>query len=155
MGKEINGFLKVWKPTYFQLDYDPAEGYCINISLKVNNPCVRKRFLMDYGSPFSKDVPTTYHKVKPFVDNTKKMYQESLAHYEKALEDKTHKIEALRKNPLSQHPGSHEYISIHLLVQDEEGIRWAIKLVKGNISFVEQMLVELNEIKQEFKIKDL
>lgn len=155
MADKINGFLKVWNPTLFRLDHDPAEGYCINISLEVDNPLVRKRFLMDYGSPFRKDIPTTYHKVKLFVDSTKKMYQESLANYEKALERTIHKIEVLRKNPLSQHPGSQEYVSLCLLVQDKEGIRGVIEVVKGNITFVEAMLGELNEIKQEFSIQDL
>lgn len=151
---EINNFLKVWKPTLFVLDYLPKEGFCLNISLEVNDPFVKKHFMMDYGKPFCEDIPSTYHKLKDFVDKALSMYNQSVAYYERALERTQNKIEALHKNPMSRHAGSWEYISLENIKQDYKLIQGSIETGKSNISLAESMIRELEEIKQEFEIKD-
>lgn len=155
MAKEINGFLKVWNPTWFVLDYESARGYRFNISLEVDNPFVRKRFTNDFGSPFRQDIPSSYHKLKDFVDNTLKMYKETLANYEKALARTEEKLKVLGKNPLRHNKDTREGVNYRLLTKDFEDIQASMEIVKSNISLVENMLGELNEIKQEFEIKDL
>ena len=155
MAKEINGFLKVWNPTWFVLDYESARGYCFNISLEVDNPFVRKRFTNDFGSPFQQDIPSSYHKLKDFVDNTLKMYKETRANYEKALARTEEKLKVLSKNPLRHNKDTREGVNYRLLSKDFEDIQASMEIVKSNISLVENMLGELNEIKQEFEIKDL
>lgn len=155
MAQGKNSFLKVWEPTWFVLDYEPARGYCFNISLEVDNPFVRKRFTNDFGSPFRQDIPSSYHKLKDFVDKTLKMYKETLANYEKALARAEEKLKVLGKNPLRHYKDTREGVNYRLLTKDFEDIQASMEIVKGNILLVESMLGELNEIKQEYSINDL